>query len=41
VNFLCKAEAVPIHEATLRIRERALGPEHPDTLASRSNLANA
>lgn len=24
----------------MAIRERVLGPEHPDTLSSRSNLAN-
>lgn len=35
------AEAIPIHEATLRIRERVLGPEHPSTLSSRNNLAAA
>jgi hypothetical protein len=35
------AEAILIHEATLKVCERALGPEHPDTLTSRSNLARA
>lgn len=34
-------EAIPIHEATMRIRERVLGPEHPYTLGSRNNLAIA
>ena len=33
-------EAVDINERTLKISERVLGPEHPDTLRSRSNLAN-
>ncbi len=28
-------------EATLADRERVLGPDHPDTLTSRNNLANA
>ncbi len=27
-------------EETLRIRERVLGPEHPNTLTSRNNLAS-
>ena len=30
-----------MHEQTLADRERLLGPDHPDTLASRDNLANA
>ncbi len=30
-----------MHEQTLAARERALGPDHPDTLTSRNNLANA
>jgi DNA-binding NarL/FixJ family response regulator len=30
---------VELDEETLRIRERVLGPEHPDTLSSRHNLA--
>jgi hypothetical protein len=30
-----------LHEQTLADRERLLGPDHPDTLPSRSNLANA
>jgi hypothetical protein len=29
------------HRAVLAIRERVLGPEHPDTLWSRNNLADA
>jgi hypothetical protein len=32
-------EAAELVEATLRIKERVLGPEHPDTLTSRNNLA--
>ena len=35
------AEAIPLHERTLADRERLLGPDHPDTLQSRNNLANA
>ena len=30
-----------MHEQTLADRERVLGPDHPDTLQSRNNLANA
>jgi hypothetical protein len=30
-----------LHEQTLATRERVLGPDHPDTLNSRNNLANA
>ena len=30
-----------MHEQTLAARERVLGPDHPDTLPSRNNLANA
>ena len=30
-----------MHEQTLADRERVLGPEHPDTLISRNNLAAA
>ena len=30
-----------LYEQTLADRERVLGPDHPDTLASRNNLANA
>jgi tetratricopeptide (TPR) repeat protein len=33
------AEAIPLYERTLTDCERVLGPEHPDTLASRNNLA--
>ena len=29
-----------LHEATLRLREAKLGPDHPETLSSRDNLAN-
>jgi tetratricopeptide (TPR) repeat protein len=32
---------IPLHERTLADRERVLGPAHPDTLASRNNLAAA
>jgi hypothetical protein len=32
-------DGIALDEATLAARERLLGPEHPDTLASRSNLA--
>lgn len=35
------AEATAISEQALAARERVLGPDHPDTLASRNNLANA
>ena len=30
-----------MHEQTLAARERVLGPDHPDTLHSRNNLAIA
>ncbi len=33
--------AIPLLERTLTDRERVLGPDHPHTLASRYNLANA
>ena len=33
------AEAIPLYERTLADRERVLGPDHPDTLPSRNNLA--
>jgi len=33
--------AVALHEQVLADRERVLGPEHPDTLAARNNLALA
>ena len=35
------ARPSPLHEATLTDIERVLGPDHPDTLASRNNLAYA
>ena len=34
-------EAIALHEATLKLRESKLGPDHPDTLQSRNNLAIA
>ncbi|WP_368858555.1 tetratricopeptide repeat protein, partial [Streptomyces griseoflavus] len=30
-----------LHRQTLTDRERILGPDHPDTLTSRNNLARA
>jgi hypothetical protein len=33
------SEAEPLLAETLKIRERVLGPDHPDTLASRTYLA--
>ena len=33
--------AIPLYEQTLAEHERVLGADHPDTLASRNNLANA
>ena len=33
------AEAMALHESTLKSRESKLGPDHPDTLTSRNNLA--
>ena len=33
------AEAITMHEATLKLMESKLGPNHPDTLNSRNNLA--
>jgi Tetratricopeptide repeat len=30
-----------MHQRTLELREKALGKEHPDTLTSMSNLAEA
>jgi tetratricopeptide (TPR) repeat protein len=33
--------AIPVLTATLADRERILGPDHPDTLTSRNNLATA
>ena len=35
------AEAIALHEATLKLTESKLGPDHPDTLTSRNNLAAA
>jgi RNA polymerase sigma factor (sigma-70 family) len=35
------AEALKLHEETLRLRKTKLGPDHPDTLASMHNLANS
>ena len=32
-------EEVGLDEETLSTRERVLGPEHPDTITSRNNLA--
>ena len=34
-------QAIPLYEQTLADRERVLGPEHPDTLTTRNNLAYA
>ena len=34
-------EAIALYERTLADRERVLGPDHPDTLTSRNNLAVA
>src|SRR5262249_30475917 len=34
-------QAVSLHTKTLAVREAALGPDHPNTLQSRNNLANA
>ena len=33
------AEAIKLIEETLKLRETKLGPDHPDTLTSRNNLA--
>ncbi|MGW3692305.1 tetratricopeptide repeat protein, partial [Streptomyces sp. NPDC005149] len=33
--------AIPLYERTLADSERVLGPDHPDTLLSRHNLAGA
>jgi len=35
------AQSIVIGERLLAARERVLGPDHPDTLGSRNNLANA
>jgi tetratricopeptide (TPR) repeat protein len=34
-------EAIPLYELTLTDAERVLGPDHPQTLMSRNNLAAA
>ncbi|MFJ8562408.1 tetratricopeptide repeat protein, partial [Streptomyces microflavus] len=34
-------EAADLHQQTLTDRERVLGPDHPDTLSSRNNLAHS
>ncbi|MFI7896532.1 tetratricopeptide repeat protein, partial [Streptomyces sp. CACIS-1.16CA] len=34
-------QAADLHQHVLTDRERVLGPNHPDTLTSRNNLANA
>jgi hypothetical protein len=34
-------EAVALHEKNLRDQERVLGADHPDTLRTRTNLAEA
>jgi serine/threonine protein kinase len=34
-------KAVSLHSRALAAREAALGPDHPDTISSRNNLANA
>jgi hypothetical protein len=34
-------EAIALFSRTLADRERVLGPDHPDALASRNNLAAA
>ena len=33
------AEAEPLYERALAIREKALGPDHPDVATSLNNLA--
>ncbi|MFD6799350.1 tetratricopeptide repeat protein, partial [Streptomyces cyaneofuscatus] len=34
-------QAVDLHQQTLAGRQRVLGPDHPNTLTSRNNLASA
>jgi hypothetical protein len=34
-------EAIALHKQTVAARERVLGPDHPDMLQSRNNLAAA
>ena len=43
LNFLgdSAAQSIVIGERVVAARERVLGPDHPDTLASRNSLANA
>jgi Tetratricopeptide repeat len=33
-------EAEPLYQHTLVIRERVLGPDHPDTVTTRENYAS-
>ena len=33
--------AIPLYERTLEARRSKLGPDHPHTLTSQNNLANA
>ena len=35
------ADAIAIYEPLLSDRERVLGPDHPDTLTTRNNVAGA
>ena len=35
------AEAIPLFEQTLAVRQRMLGPDDPETLTSQNNLASA
>ena len=41
VGGAAASEAIALYERTLADRERVLGPDHPDTLTSRNNLACA
>ena len=34
-------DAIPLYERAVRDRERIQGPDHPDTLGGRGNLASA
>ena len=34
------AKAEPLYQEALRIRQKVLGPEHPDTAGSLNNLAS-
>ena len=38
-RFINGSEPIPLFERTLADRERLLGPDHPDTMTSRNNLA--